>query len=159
MTEWSIVILLVLLGLVLVIIEVIFIPGTTLVGAAGFVSMIIGIIFSFKYFGAETGWLTLAGSTAVSGIFLYLSFRTNVWKRFALKDSNDSRVNEIEVTKFVVGMEGIALSALRPVGNGEFGGNVAEVRTNGEYIGAAESIRIIKVNPNQIIVEKTTRII
>lgn len=159
MTEWTIVILLVLLGLVLVIIEVIFIPGTTLVGAAGFVCMIVGIIFSFRYFGAETGWLTLAASTAVSGIFLYLSFRTNVWKRFALKDSINSRVNEVEATKFVVGMEGIALSALRPVGNGEFGGNVAEVRTNGEYIEAAESIRIIKVYPNQIIVEKTSRLI
>jgi membrane-bound ClpP family serine protease len=159
MAEWSIVILLVLLGLVLVIVEVIFIPGTTLVGVAGFVSMVVGIIFSFKYFGAETGWLTLGVSTAISGIFLYLSFRTNVWKRFALKASIDSKVNEIEATMFVVGMEGIALSALRPVGKGEFGGNVAEVRTNGEYIEAAESIRIIRVSSNQIIVEKTTRII
>jgi membrane-bound ClpP family serine protease len=121
--------------------------------------MIVGIIFSFRYFGAETGWLTLGGSTAASGLFLYLSFRTNVWKRFALKASIDSKVNEIEATKFVVGMEGIALSALRPVGNGEFGGNVVEVRTNGEYVEAAESIRIIKVSPNQVIVEKTHRII
>jgi membrane-bound ClpP family serine protease len=158
MAEWSIVILLVLLGLVLVVIEVIFIPGTTLVGAVGFVSMIVGIILAFKYFGAETGWLTLGGSTAASGVFLYVAFRTNVWKRFALKASIDSKMNEVEATKFVVGMEGIALSALRPAGNGEFGGNVAEVRTNGEYIGAAESIRIVKVSSNQIIVEKTNRL-
>lgn len=154
MAAWTIVILLVLLGLVLVIIEVIFIPGTTFVGVAGFVSMVAGIIFSFKYFGAETGWLTLGGSTAVSGLVIYISFRTNVWKRFALKDSIDSKVNEIEAGNFYVGMEGIALSALRPVGKGEFAGNVAEVKTNGEYVEAAESIRIIRINPNQIIVEK-----
>jgi membrane-bound ClpP family serine protease len=155
MAAWTIVILLVLLGLVLVIIEVIFIPGTTFVGVAGFVAMVAGIIFSFKYFGSETGWLTLGGSTAVSGLIIYLSFRTNVWKRFALKDSIDSKVNEIEAGKFYVGMEGIALSALRPGGKGEFAGNVAEVRTNGEYVETAESIRIVRINPNQIIVEKT----
>jgi membrane-bound ClpP family serine protease len=154
MAAWSIVILLVLLGLALVIIEVIFIPGTTLVGAAGFVSMIIGIVLSFRYFGGETGWVTLGGSTAVSGIFLYLSFRTNVWKRFALNSSIDSKVNEVEGLKFVVGFEGLALSALRPVGKGEFGGNVTEVKTAGEYIAAGESIRIIKVSTNQVIVEK-----
>jgi membrane-bound ClpP family serine protease len=154
MAEWSIVILLVLLGLALGIVEVIFIPGTTLVGVAGFICMIVGIIFSFRYFGPETGWLTLGGSTAASGVFIYLAFRTNVWKRFALKTSIDSRVNEIEQKNFVVGLEGVALSALRPMGNGEFGGNVAEVRTGGEYIDAGESIRIIKVSKNQILVEK-----
>jgi membrane-bound ClpP family serine protease len=154
MAEWSIVILLVLLGLILVIVEVIFIPGTTLVGVAGFVCMIVGIILSFRYFGAETGWLTLGGSTAASGVFLYISFRTNVWKRFALKSTIDSRVNEVERMNFIVGLEGLALSALRPAGKGEFGGNVAEVRTSGEYIDAGESIRIIKVSTNQILVEK-----
>ncbi|MEJ0031818.1 MAG: hypothetical protein WDO15_16220 [Bacteroidota bacterium] len=50
MAAWTIVILLVLLGLVLVIIEVIFIPGNNLRGVAGFVSMVVGIIFSFRYF-------------------------------------------------------------------------------------------------------------
>jgi len=154
MTDWTIVILLVLLGLALVIIEVIFIPGTTLVGVAGLISMIVGIILSFKYFGSETGWLTLGGSTAVSGVFLYISFRTNAWQRFALKGSMDSRVNEVEILKFPVGLEGIALSALRPIGKGEFGGNVAEVKTAGEYIGAGESIRVIQVATNYIIVEK-----
>jgi len=51
-------------------------------------------------------------------------------------------------------LEGIALSALRPIGKGEFGGNVAEVKTAGEYIGAGESIRVIQVATNYIIVEK-----
>lgn len=153
MAEWSIVILLVLLGLALVIVEVIFIPGTTLVGVGGFISIIVGIILSFKYFGAETGWLTLGASTAASGGLLYVAFRTDVWKRFALNTSIDSKVNEIEQIKFVAGMEGMALSALRPIGKGEFGGNTAEVRTVGEYVAAGSRIRIVKVSSTQIIVE------
>jgi membrane-bound ClpP family serine protease len=154
MTAWSIIILLVLLGLALVIIEIIFIPGTTLVGVAGFVSMIVGIVLSFAWFGRETGWLTLGSSTAVAGVILYVSFRTHVWRRFALGTTIDGKVNEIDTKSFVEGLEGLALSALRPVGKGEFGGNVVEVRTAGEYIDAGESIRIIKVSTNQVIVEK-----
>lgn len=154
MADWTIVILLVLFGLALVIVEVIFIPGTTFVGVIGFISMIIGVIFSFRYFGSEVGWLTLGGSTAVSGVILYVAFRTDVWQRFALKGSIDSRVNEVEIRNFPVGLEGIALSALRPMGKGEFGGNVSEVKTSGEYIDAGESIRVIKVSTNEIIVEK-----
>lgn len=153
MTEWSIVITLVLFGLLLVIVEVIFIPGTTFVGIIGFVSMIVGVILSFRYFGAETGWLTLGGSTAASGGLLYVAFRTNVWKRFALKSSIDSKVNEIEMMKFPVGMEGTAVSALRPIGKGEFGGNTVEVRTGGEYVEASSRIRIVRIIHNQIIVE------
>lgn len=153
MAEWTIVIFLVLFGLLLVIVEVIFIPGTTFVGVAGFVSMIVGIIFAFKYFGGETGWIALGSSTAASGILLYIAFRTNAWRRFAINTSIDSKVNEIEALKFTVGLEGVALSALRPIGNGEFKGNVAEVRTQGEYVEAGSRIRIVKVSINQIIVE------
>ncbi|HZY80676.1 MAG TPA: NfeD family protein [Cyclobacteriaceae bacterium] len=153
MAEWTIVICFVLFGLLLVIVEVIFIPGTTVVGIAGFISMIVGIILSFKYFGGETGWLTLGGATAASGVLLYVALRTNVWRRFAINSSIDSKVNEVEALKFAVGMEGVALSALRPIGKGEFGGNVGEVRTMGEYVEAGSRIRIVRVSTNQIIVE------
>jgi membrane-bound ClpP family serine protease len=153
MAEWTIVICFVLFGLLLVIVEVIFIPGTTVVGIAGFISMIVGIILSFKYFDAETGWLTMGGATAVTGVLMYIALKTNIWRRFAINSSIDSKVNEVEAIKFAVGMEGKAVSALRPIGKGEFGGNVAEVRTQGEYVEAGSRIRIIRVSVNQIIVE------
>lgn len=153
MAAWLIISMLVLFGLALIIVEVIFIPGTTFVGIAGFVSVLAGIIVSFRMFGSETGWLTLAGSTAASGIVLYLSLRTNVWRRFAHKDAIESKMNEVELTKFRVGMEGIALSALRPIGKGEFGGETIEVRTNGEYVEAGTSIKIVRATTNLVIVE------
>jgi membrane-bound ClpP family serine protease len=153
MAEWTIVVALVLIGLLLVIVEVIFIPGTTFVGVAGFASLVIGIILSFKYFGAETGWTTLGGSTAATGLLFYIAFKTNVWKRFALRDSISSKMNELEVLKFTIGLEGVATSALRPGGKGEFGPDTVEVRTGGEYVEAGSRIRIVRIIHNQIIVE------
>lgn len=153
MAAWFIISTLVIFGLALIIVEVIFIPGTTFVGIAGFVSVLAGIVVSFRMFGSETGWLTLAASTAASGIVLYLSLRTNVWRRFAHKDAIESKMNEVELTKFRVGLEGIALSALRPIGKGEFGGETIEVRTNGEYVEAGTSIKIVRATTNLVIVE------
>jgi len=153
MAEWTIILLLILFGLALIIVEVIFIPGTTFVGVLGLVSMIIGIILSFSKFGSEAGWLTLAASTVASGVLLYVSFRTNTWRRFALNSTIDSKMNEIELLKFSVGMEGVALSALRPIGKGEFDDEILEVRTNGEYVEAGSKIRIVRVTTNQVLVE------
>src|SRR6187402_1587720 len=94
MTEWSVIISLIVLGLVLIIIEIIFVPGTTFVGVGGFVFLIIGIFLSFNYFGKETGWTIVGISSVISGGLFYYSFKANVWSRFALKSSIDSKVNE-----------------------------------------------------------------
>lgn len=156
MVEWSTVISLVLFGLLLLIAEIIFVPGTTVVGLIGFVFMAVGVGLSFRYFGSETGW-TIVGCTAVaSGGLFYLAFKTNVWGKFALKSSIDSKVNEGELDELQPGQEGIALSALRPVGKGDFSNKTYEVRSNGEYLEAGTRIRIVKVLSHQIIVEPLT---
>jgi membrane-bound ClpP family serine protease len=151
--EWATVISLILFGLVLIVVEVIFVPGTTLVGVAGFVFLVIGVALSFRYFGREMGWTTVGGSAVVSGLIVYYAFKANVWGKFALKTSIDSRVNEVQQDKFKVGTEGIAVSALRPIGKADFNDALAEVKTLGEYVESGARIRIIKVSSNQIIVE------
>ena len=153
MTEWSIVISLILLGLVLIIIEIIFVPGTTFVGLVGFIFLAIGIFLSFRYFGSETGWTIVGASAVVSGSLFYYSFKANVWGRFALKSSIQSKVNEGELDHLSVGLEGFTVSALRPVGKAELLSKQFEVKTVGEYLDSGTKIRIIKILSNQIIVE------
>lgn len=153
MVEWITVISLVLMGLALIIAEIIFVPGTTLVGVAGFVLMAIGVGLGFRYFGSSAGW-TITGITAVvSGVLLVYAFKANVWGRFSLKSSIDSKVNEGELNGVEAGTEGIALSALRPSGKAELGSRTFEVRTMGAYVESGTKIRIIQIASNQIIVE------
>ena len=153
MTEWSVIISLIVLGLVLIIIEIIFVPGTTFVGVGGFVFLIIGIFLSFNYFGRETGWTIVGISSVISGGLFYYSFKANVWSRFALKSSIDSKVNEGDLDHLRLGQEGITISALRPVGKAELLNKLFEVKTLGEYVDSGTRIRIIKILSNQIIVE------
>ncbi|MEY4930720.1 MAG: hypothetical protein RI909_1444 [Bacteroidota bacterium] len=153
MVEWITVISLILFGLFLITAEIIFVPGTTLVGIVGFVFLLLGIGFSFNYFGSETGWITVGVSSVASGLILYYSFKANVWSRFSLKSSIDSKVNEGELDSLTVGLEGQAVSALRPIGKAEIENKMYEVKTLGEYLDSGSKIRVIKIVSNQIIVE------
>lgn len=153
--EWTVVISLVAVGLFLLLVEILFVPGTTLVGLVGFIVLGIGVGLSFKYFGKEVGWMTLGATSVVAGITLYVSFKSNLWSRFALKSTNTSKVNEDPIG-LSVGEEGVALSALRPIGKAEIGKRIFEVKTLGAYVDTGKRIRIIQINSNQIIVEPLT---
>lgn len=153
MVEWSTVITLLLFGLFLVVAEIVFVPGTTLVGVIGFALLIVGVGLSFKYFGGAAGWIILGTTTVTCGGSLYYSLTSNAWKRFSLKSSIDSKVNEGELDSLKVGMEGKTISALRPIGKAELNNKTVEVKTNGEYLNTGSRIRIIKILFNQIIVE------
>lgn len=151
--EWMIVAALIFFGILLVIIEIIFIPGTTIVGVIGAGFMIAGIVSSFSYFGQEGGWLTLGGTAVASALILYYAFKANVWGRFSLKSSSSSKVNEGELDNVETGNEGLAISALRPSGKAEIKDKTYEVKTMGSFVDAGTKIRVIKIITNQIIVE------
>lgn len=150
--EWTVVISLVAVGLFLLLVEILFVPGTTLVGLVGFIVLGIGVGLSFKYFGKETGWITLGSTSVIAGLTLYISFKSNLWSRFALKSAITSKVNEDPIG-LSIGEEGIALSALRPIGKAEIGRRTFEVKSLGAYVETGTRIRIIQINSNQIIVE------
>jgi membrane-bound ClpP family serine protease len=151
--EWVTVISLILFGLILIVVEVIVIPGTTIVGILGFIFLIIGIVFSFSYFGSETGWVTVGVSAGTAGVILYYSFKADVWSRFSSKTKIDSRVNEGELDSLKIGDEGVTVSSLRPVGKAELNGKLYEVKSFGDYLDNGIKIKIIKINSSQIIVE------
>jgi len=54
----------------------------------------------------------------------------------------------------LVGAEGVALTALRPAGNGDFGGRRLDVVTSGAFIAKDSPIRIVAVEGLRIMVEQ-----
>lgn len=153
MIEWMTVLSLILFGLALLVAEIIFVPGTTLVGLFGFIFLVVGVSLSFNYFGREVGWITVGSAAVAAGVLVYFAFKSNLWGRFSLKTSSDSKVNEGELDGLTLGEEGVAMSALRPSGKAELKDKTFEVRTQGAYVDSGTRIRIIKILSNQIIVE------
>ena len=147
------VIVLVLIGVALIIIEVIFIPGTTVVGIAGFLCAVGGIYLAYDNFGKQTGHILLAATCIVTVIILIISFKSGTWNRFALKGAIKSKVNEGKKAGLSVGDVGKTTSALRPIGKAEFNEKIFEVTTLSAYLVADKKIKIIKIERNKIIVE------
>ena len=153
MVEWSIALMLILAGLSLVVLEIFFVHGTTVVGLIVFVLQVPGVIFAFNYYGSTIGWSVAGGTALVTAVVLYFSFRSNVWSRFSLKTTLDGRVNEGELDAVTAGAEGVALSALRPSGKAELNKKTFEVRTLGPYVESGSKIRVVQIESNKIIVE------
>jgi membrane-bound ClpP family serine protease len=150
---WIIIISLLAIGLGLIIVELVFIPGTTVVGLLGLIFTIVGIVISYKHFGSDIGFYILMGTSTATLVALFVSFRSGAWSRFSLKSSIKSKVNEGLVNALHVGEEGLTRSALRPMGTAEFQNQNFEVRTTGAFLDSGVRIKIVKIQSNQIIVE------
>jgi membrane-bound ClpP family serine protease len=150
---WIIILALLAVGLFLIIAEIIFIPGTTVVGLLGVVFAAVGIVISYRHFGNDTGFYILLGMSATSLVTLIFGFRSKSWSKFSLKTSMDSKVNEGMMTSLVIGEEGTTISTLRPIGKAEFQNRQFEVKTTGDYLETGKRIRITQIHSHQITVE------
>lgn len=153
MLDWVIVIFLILFGLSLIVAEVIFVPGTTLVGILGFILTAAGVYMGFTSFGNTTGYWLLAGSGITGLVVILYSLRSDTWKRFSLDSAIDSRFNDEFKHALTVGMIGKTVSELRPHGKAMFEGLEYEVRSQGQYMPRGQEVRISKLEFNTIFVE------
>jgi len=156
MGEWLSIILLIFVGLVLIYVEMLFVPGTTIVGLIGLALCGVGIYLTYENHGNAIGNWVLAGTSVVSLSSLIYSFRTKSWQKFSLKTINTGKFNEDYFAGLEVEMTGVATSDLKPIGKGEFNNKTYEVRSRGEFIPSGSPIKIAKVSGNKITVELLT---
>jgi membrane-bound ClpP family serine protease len=147
------IIFLILAGLILIIAELIFVPGTTFVGVIGLLLTIVGIFMVFDEYGNVAGYWTVAGTAFVTIVGIVYSFKSNSWDRFSLKSSIQSKVNDEDIFSFQVGEKGKTVSDLKPIGKAEIFGKIYEVRSKGEWIGAGQEIQVIRIDSKRIFVE------
>lgn len=129
---------LILIGIILILLEVLVIPGTTVVGFLGMILMGIGVYLSYANISTTAGHYTLAGSIVFFIITLAFALRSKTWNKAALKTSIDSKVNVIgENPSEFIGKTAITVTRLNPVG---------KINLNGEYFEAKSFYNIIEPN-------------
>ncbi len=150
---WILILSLLVIGIALIIVEIIFIPGTTVVGILGGIFTITGVIVSYRHFGTTTGHYILVGALIATSVSIYFSFKSGAWNRFALHSTMAGKVNEGLLDFLKIGDEGTAVSALRPMGKASFQDTIVEVRTSGSYLDQGNKVKIINIQNTQITVE------
>ena len=156
METWVAVLLLLGLGVALLLLEIIFVPGTTLVGVAGVICSVIGVVISFRSYGVGTGLLVLLGAAAITGGGLWYALKQQSWRRFALHDQNQGRVNDRADLLLQPGMKGITRSTLRPYGMAEFDAGIFEVFAPSGAVVERTPVRVVRVEHGKVTVEPLT---
>jgi membrane-bound ClpP family serine protease len=147
------IIAIILVGLLLVFLEIFFIPGTTLFGILGGVAMLIGVVLMYSYYGKTYGNMTLGISSVAVLLAIVVGFRVIESNKLAMKAEITGKVNELEASAFKVGDKGITLTELRPNGKANFSGNKTEVFSNGDYIARDTEVEISKITRDKIFIQ------
>lgn len=150
---WILIVALLLIGLVLIVVEVVFVPGTTLVGIMGVIFLGAAIMSTYRNYGTEVGFYMLLGTATVTAVALFFSFRSQAWSKFANKSAIKSKVNEGLTSSLTLGDEGITVSTLKPMGTVRFNSREYEVKSLGDYVDVGTKVRIVHIEENQIIVK------
>jgi membrane-bound ClpP family serine protease len=151
----TLIITLILLGILLIAIELLIIPGFGFAGIIGLVSIIGGIILSFTEFGQVTGLLVLGGVIVSLSLFTWMILRSGTWKRLTLKDSISSKVDTNPSDKGLEpGAIGVTLSRLSPMGKARFTYIDTEVLSQDGIINSGTQIEITRIEDSKIIVKQ-----
>ncbi|MDD2192827.1 MAG: nodulation efficiency protein D (NfeD), partial [Bacteroidales bacterium] len=106
-------------GIILIILEIVAIPGTTVAGLSGVAMLVYGIVQVFNEYGNTWGIITLFIALAFCAFLLIYALRAKTWKKFALNKSIDSKANDIKIEEFKVGDKGITITRLAYAGMAE----------------------------------------
>ncbi len=151
--DWITIIGLIFLGTFLIIAEIIFVPGTTIVGILGLIFSIYGVYLGYDYYGASTGTIILLVASVVNVAALVIAFKGKSWERFSLKGSIKGKFNEDLKIELKIGDKGMTISSLKPVGKAMFDDHEIEVRSNGGFVDENVEIEVIRIESSKIFVQ------
>jgi len=135
------------------IVEFFFIPGTTIFGIVGVVCGAVALYFAFQE-SNRFGYLSVLFGIIMFIIFFMIGKRMMKKSKLNLSSEITSKVNTYNENKIEVGIEGIALTDLKPHGQGKFDQLVIEVYSFGEYIEKDKKIAVLKIAENQIFIKQ-----
>ncbi len=151
-------IILFVIGLLLLLAEIFFIPGFGLAGISGIAAILASIFLTFGNIIQATYSILIALGISVIGFFLLIKYipSTRTWRKFVLSTEQKKELGYTVGTKDLkrlIGGKGISITPLRPSGIVEVNGKKLDALTRGEYVDSNTEIKIISVEGNKIVVE------
>ena len=151
MSIW-IIILLIILGVLLLLVEFLVIPGVTIAGIGGFALMILGVVLSYIYLGVRLGNLVLFITLVINIICIFWFLRAKTWQKAGLKSEISGKVNLLDID-LKVGDIGKTISRLAPGGKALFDNRIMEVHSLDGFIDQNKEIEIVSLRDNKIFIK------
>lgn len=147
------VVLLMVVGVVLLALEIFVIPGFGIVGLLGCASILAAGVVAWMGLAPGYGLLAAVAGAAAAGVMLWSFPRTRAGRAMVLHETQRSGRGPDARLASLAGMEGRALTPLRPSGTAEIGDRTVDVVTDGVYVDAGVPVRVAKVEGTRVVVE------
>jgi len=149
----ALIIFLIIIGIILILLEFLVIPGATISAIAGFILIASGVYLSYTNLGNNIGHIVLAVTVVSIVLAIVFSLRSKTWKNAMLKTEITGVANTYEMDKIKIGDIGTSVSRLAPMGKVIVNDIAFEAKTMSEFIDQKTEIEIIKIEQNIIIVK------
>ena len=147
----GLIITLILLGLLLVLAEILLIPGVGIAGVLGLLAMGGSCAYAFMEMGNMTGIIVTSVNAVLLVALIIWVLRAQTWKRLSRETNIDSQavVPEVEVS---VGDKGRSVTRLAPMGTVRFGDNSLEVTSMEGLIDPGMDVQVVAIEDAKIYV-------
>jgi membrane-bound serine protease (ClpP class) len=147
-------------GVVMMVVEA-FIPGFGVFGVAGLLATVASIVLAAA--SVKSGLIMLAIALVLAGAFSTLAFRffarRGALRHIILSDEERPELGYVAPAdrKNLLGLEGTALSPLRPAGAAEIAGQRVDVVSEGGFIAAGAALKVVQVEGVRVVVRPLNR--
>lgn len=155
--EIGITALIVLLATVLLVVEVVFVPGFGFTGVAGVLTMVGAVLYAFFAIGNLAGWVTLIAVGLICVALFLWALYGNSLDKVALKKNITSTVQEVEMSKFSVGDRGVTKTRLALIGEAEINGYRVEVKSETGFINEGVEVEIARISGDSLFVKNVDK--
>ncbi len=152
--ETAILIALIVAGLLLFLVEVFLIPGTSIAGIASAVCLLYANYYAFHVLGVKAGCITLAASIVGCIVATVWFMKSKTVDKLSLKKTLDYKIDHLKGLEIKVGDQGVALTRLALIGNAEINGHIIEVRSADGFIDEKTPIYVERLVEGNVIVRK-----
>ncbi len=151
---WTVIAVLIFIGLVFLVLEILIFPGQAVAGIIGLIIIAVAIWQTYTNIGTTAGHITLASTLVASIILLIIALRSKTWKRTMLNSNIDGKVGIIDDSQMKIGDAGKTVSRLNPAGKAIINDDYFEVHTQGEFLDPGTEVIVTKIDFNRIYVKR-----
>ena len=140
---------LILVGIILILAELLIIPGVGVAGILGILSICGASWYSFAFIGPLAGTIVTVFNVETLSVLTFFALRSRTWKKFELNTVIEKKESEINVN---VGDRGRTVTRLAPMGTASISDTRMEVTALEGMIDAGTEIEVAHIEKNKIYV-------
>jgi membrane-bound ClpP family serine protease len=156
--DWAIIIGLILAGILLLVLEVLVVPGVGVVGFFGFGLIVYSIWIAFAHHGVAAGVFTTIATFFASAVVIWISLQSKTWKRISLNTDINARSDVNNPEGLSVGDMGRTSGRIAPMGKALVNNKYYEVRSASGWIDQDKEVKVTRIDGNQIYVKEVQQI-